>query len=86
MMAGMDLPLPVVRKQISSAVDLIVQQTRLRDGSRKVTAITEVGGMEGENVIMQDVFKFEDNGDGADGKVNGDFVPTGLRPHVRSAS
>src|SRR5678815_4733962 len=54
LMAGMDLPLKVVRQQISSAVDLIIQQTRLKDGSRKVTAITEVVGMEGETVVMTD--------------------------------
>ena len=59
LMSGMDLPLKVVRQQISSAVDLIIQQTRLKDGSRKVTAITEVVGMEGETVVMTDIFKFE---------------------------
>jgi pilus assembly protein CpaF len=80
LMSGMELPINVVRKQISSAVHLIVQQSRLRDGSRKVMQITEVLGMEGENVVMQDVFKFEDEGDGADGKVSGQFSPTGLRP------
>lgn len=81
LMAGMDLPLSVVRKQIVSAVDLIVQQARLRDGSRKVTNITEITGMEGEVVVMQDIFKFDEQGETEDGKVQGDFVPGGMRPN-----
>lgn len=81
MMAGMDLPLSVVRKQIVSAVHLIVQQARLRDGSRKVTNITELVGMEGDMVIMQDIFKFEEEGETADKKVKGDFVSAGIRPN-----
>ncbi|NKQ35613.1 MAG: CpaF family protein [Chloroflexi bacterium] len=80
LMAGMDLPLSVVRKQIVSAVDLIVQQARLRDGTRKVTSITEVVRMEGDTVVMQDVFKFEERGQ-EDGKVLGEFVSGGMRPH-----
>jgi pilus assembly protein CpaF len=80
MMAGMDLPLKVVRQQISSAVDLIVQQSRLRDGTRKVTAITEVAGMEGETVVLTDVFKFEMTNIATDGKVEGTLKPTGIRP------
>jgi pilus assembly protein CpaF len=80
LMAGMDLPLKVVRQQISSAVDLIVQQTRLKDGSRKVTAITEVVGMEGETVVMTDIFKFEPTGVGSNGKILGELKPTGIRP------
>ncbi|MFQ5419184.1 MAG: CpaF family protein, partial [Anaerolineae bacterium] len=79
LMAGMDLPLSVVRKQIVSAVDLIVQQARLRDGSRKVVNITEIAGMEGETVVMQDIFRFNEEGE-KDGKVLGDFVPGGGRP------
>lgn len=81
LMAGMDLPLSVVRKQIVSAVDLIVQQARLRDGSRKVTNITEITGMEGEVVVMQDIFKFEEQGETEDGKVKGEFAPGGMRPN-----
>ncbi|MCP4361325.1 MAG: CpaF family protein [Chloroflexi bacterium] len=81
LMAGMDLPLSVVRKQIVSAVDLIVQQARLRDGSRKVINITEITGMEGEIVVMQDIFKFKEEGENEDGKVLGDFVTGGMRPH-----
>jgi pilus assembly protein CpaF len=80
LMAGMDLPLKVVRQQIASAVDLIVQQTRLKDGARKVTAITEVAGMEGDTVVLTDIFKFEQTGVTTDGKVLGDLKPTGIRP------
>ena len=80
LMAGMDLPLKVVRQQISSAVDLIIQQTRLKDGSRKVTAITEVVGMEGETVVMTDIFKFEQTGVGENGKIIGELKPSGIRP------
>jgi pilus assembly protein CpaF len=81
LMAGMDLPIKVVRQQISSAVDLIVQQTRLKDGQRKVTAITEVAGMEGELVVMTDIFKFEQTGVSPEGNVLGELKPTGIRPN-----
>jgi pilus assembly protein CpaF len=81
LMAGLDLPLKVVRQQISSAIDLIVQQTRLKDGQRKVTAITEVAGMEGELVVLTDVFKFVQTGVDPDGKVIGELRPTGIRPN-----
>lgn len=80
MMAGMDLPLKVVRQQISSAIDLIIQQSRLKDGSRKVTAITEVAGMEGETVVLTDIFKFEQTGVGQDGVILGELKATGIRP------
>ncbi len=80
LMSGMDLPLKVVRQQISSAIDLIIQQTRLKDGSRKVTAVTEVVGMEGDTVVMTDVFKFEQTGVGEGGKIMGELKPTGIRP------
>jgi pilus assembly protein CpaF len=80
LMAGMDLPLKVVRQQISSAVDLIIQQTRLKDGSRKVTAITEVVGMEGDTVVLTDIFKFEQTGVGQGGKIQGELKATGIRP------
>lgn len=80
LMAGMDLPLKVVRQQISSAVDLIIQQTRMKDGSRKVTAITEVVGMEGETIVMTDIFKFEQTGIGKEGKILGELKATGIRP------
>jgi pilus assembly protein CpaF len=79
LMAGMELPLSVVRKQIVSAVDLIVQQSRFRDGSRRVINITEIAGMEGETVVMQDIFRFDEEGE-QDGRVQGEFVPGGGRP------
>jgi pilus assembly protein CpaF len=81
LMAGMDLPLKVVRQQVSSAVDLIVQQTRLKDGQRKITAITEVAGMEGEIVVLTDIFKFDQTGVTTDGKVLGELRATGIRPN-----
>jgi pilus assembly protein CpaF len=80
MMAGMDLPVKVIRQQIVTAVDLIVQQTRLKDGSRRVTAITEVAGMEGETIVLTDIFKFEQTGISPDGKIEGKLEPTGMRP------
>ena len=80
LMAGMDLPINVVRKQIVSAVDLIVQQARLRDGQRKVTAITELTGLEGDTPVMQDIFKFVETGE-KDNKVQGEFAPGGMRPN-----
>jgi pilus assembly protein CpaF len=80
LMAGMDLPLKVVRQQISSAVDLIIQQSRLNDGTRKVTAITEVVGMEGDTVVLTDIFKFEQTGVGESNKVIGELRATGIRP------
>jgi pilus assembly protein CpaF len=80
LMAGMDLPIKIVRQQISSAIDVIVQQSRLKDGVRKVTAITEVAGMEGDTVVMTDIFKFEQNGVDSEGKIIGQLKPTGIRP------
>lgn len=80
MMAGMELPLKVIRQQIATAVDVIVQQTRLKDGSRKVTAITEVAGMEGDTIVLTDIFKYDLTGVNADGKIEGKLVPTGMRP------
>jgi len=80
LMAGVELPLKVVRQQVSAAVDLIVQQSRLKDGSRKVTAITEVAGMEGDTIVLTDIFKFEQTGVSVDGKVEGELKPTGIRP------
>jgi len=79
LMAGMDLPLRAIREQISSAVDLIVHQNRLKDGTRKITNITEVQGMEGDVIVMQDVFIF-DQTDVVDGKIIGRLKPTGIRP------
>jgi pilus assembly protein CpaF len=80
LMAGMDLPHRAIREQIAAAVDLICQLSRLRDGSRKVVAITEVQGMEGDVITMSDIFKFEQVGYDETGKVLGGLRPTGLRP------
>ncbi len=80
LMAGMDLPLKVVRQQVASAVDVIVQQTRLKDGSRKVVAISEVAGMEGDTIVLSDIFKFKQTGIGENNKILGQTEPTGLRP------
>ncbi len=79
LMAGMDLPLRAIREQISSAVDLIVHQNRLKDGTRKITNITEVQGMEGDVIVMQDIFVFEQTGV-IEGKIQGRLRPTGIRP------
>jgi pilus assembly protein CpaF len=81
LMAGMDLPLRAIREQIASAVDVVVQLTRLRDGTRRVTHVTEVQGMEGETVTLQDAFLFDyAAGVDASGKFLGKPVPTGVRP------
>ncbi len=80
LMAGMDLPLKIVRQQISSAVDLIVQMSRLRDGQRKITSITEVAGMEGDVIVLSDIFKFNQTGVNAQGKILGQHNSTGIRP------
>ena len=80
LMAGMDLPVRAIREQIGSAVQLIIQQARLQDGSRKVTHITEITGMEGEIITMQDIFRFEQRGLDPSGKVIGFFAPTGNIP------
>jgi pilus assembly protein CpaF len=78
LMAGMEIPISVARRQISSAINLIIQISRIRDGSRKVTQITEVGGIEGENVVMQPMFEFDDQGE-YDGRVTGSFKAGRLR-------
>ena len=80
LMSGIELPVQVVREQIASAVDLIVQQSRLRDGSRKVTQITELAGMEGDTVVLNDIFKFEQTSMEQEGKIVGELKPTGIRP------
>jgi pilus assembly protein CpaF len=81
LMAGMDLPVRAIREQVSSAVDLIIQQTRLKDGSRRLTAITEIVGMEGDIVTLQDVFVFDYSaGFDEHGKALGSLRSTGLRP------
>jgi pilus assembly protein CpaF len=79
LMAGMDMPVRAIREQIASAIDLIVHTDRFRDGSRKVVNITEVQGMEGDIIVMQDIFTFEQTGIEG-GKVIGLLKPTGIRP------
>jgi pilus assembly protein CpaF len=79
LMAGMDLPLRAVREQIASAFDLIGHLERLSDGTRKVTQISEVQGMEGDVIVMQDIFRYTQTGM-RDGKVQGYFTATGIRP------
>lgn len=80
LMAGMELPLKVIRQQVASAVDLIVHQSRLKNGPRKITAISEVSGMEGDTIVMTDIFKYDQTGVTPDGSVIGQFKPTGIRP------
>ncbi|MGI6566620.1 MAG: CpaF family protein [Firmicutes bacterium] len=80
LMAGMELPVKAIREQIASAIDLIVQTSRLRDGSRKIIQVTEVQGMEGDVITLQDIFSFEQQGVDEQGKILGSFYPTGIRP------
>ncbi len=80
LMSGMNLPIRAIRDQAASAIDLIVQQSRLMDGSRKITHITEVQGMEGDVIILQDIFVFQQQGLDNKGKVKGEFVSTGIMP------
>ena len=81
LMAGMDLPLRAIREQVASAIDFIVHQSRLPDGSRKIVKVTEVAGMEGDIITMQDLFVFEQTGFNEKGRVMGKHVPTGIVPH-----
>ncbi|MFZ5631236.1 MAG: CpaF family protein [Bacillota bacterium] len=84
LMAGMDLPVRAIRDQIASAIDLIIQQQRLRDGTRKITHITEVQGMEGDIITLQDIFVFRQTGVDENGKIVGSYVATGIRPNFYS--
>jgi pilus assembly protein CpaF len=79
-MAGLELPIRALRNQFASAVDLIIQASRLQGGPRKVTSVTEVLGMEGDTIIMQEIFAFRQNGVDANGRAYGDFQATGIRP------
>lgn len=79
LMSGMDLPVRAIREQVASAVDMIVQQSRLRDGSRKIIAVSEVQGMEGEMITMSNIFEFEQTGF-ENNKIVGRIRPTGIRP------
>ena len=80
LMAGMDLPERAIREQVSSAIDVVVQLARLPDGTRKILSVSEITGMEGNTIVMQDIFIFERRGIGPEGTVMGDFRPTGVRP------
>jgi len=80
LMAGMDLPVSAIREQVASAVDIIVQQTRFGDGSRRITSIVEVTGMEGATIQTSEIFRFQQEGFDEEGKVKGRFVATGLVP------
>ncbi|MCX7618266.1 CpaF family protein [Tepidiforma sp.] len=80
LMAGMDLPSRAIREQIASAIHIFIQLSRLQDGSRKVTHVTEVSGMEGDTITLQDIFLFKLDRVDEDGKVHGSMRPTGIRP------
>ena len=84
LMAGMDLPARAIREQIASAVHVFIQVSRLQDGSRKLTHVTEVSGMEGETITLQDIFLFKLDNVDKDGKVHGAMKPTGVRPNFAS--
>jgi pilus assembly protein CpaF len=79
-MANLNIPDRAVRQQVSSAVDLLIQITRMADGTRKITAVTEITGMEGDVITMQDIFLFEKTGVAPGGRVTGRFRATGIRP------
>jgi len=80
LMAGMNLPDKAIREQISAAMDLIVHESRFPDGTRKITALTEIQGMEGDIITLQDIFVYEQKGKDENGRVIGRFKPTGIRP------
>jgi pilus assembly protein CpaF len=80
LMAGYELPVKAIREQIANAIDLIVQQSRLKDGTRKITYITEVLGMEGDTIVLQDLYLFKETGQNNDGLIEGRFISTGIRP------
>ncbi len=80
LMAGMELPARAIREQVASAIDVFIQVSRLQDGSRRVTHVTEVAGMEGETITLQDIFLFQLEHVDEDGKVHGSMQPTGVRP------
>jgi pilus assembly protein CpaF len=79
-MAGLELPIRALRNQFAAAVDLIIQASRLQGGPRKVTSITEVVGMEGDTIILQEIFAFKQGGVDANGRAFGEFIATGIRP------
>ncbi|MDP5274495.1 CpaF family protein [Chengkuizengella axinellae] len=80
LMVGIDLPVKAIREQIAGAIDIIIQQSRMKDGTRRITHITEVQGMEGDVIVLQDIFVFEQYGINEEGKIIGELKPTGIRP------
>lgn len=80
LMAGMDLPIRAIREQIAGALDVIIQQSRLRDGTRRITSITEVQAMEGDIIVLQEIFTFQQESIDENGKIIGKLVPSGVRP------
>jgi pilus assembly protein CpaF len=89
-MSGFELPIRAMRQQISSALDLVVHTARMTDGTRKVVGISEVAGMEGDMIMIQELFAFQREGADDDGRIRGRFVSTGIRPRfadrVKSSS
>ena len=87
-MSGLELPSRAIREQIASAIDIIVHESRLSDGSRKVVCISEVVGLEGQQIVMQDIFEYKQTSIDEKGKVIGRFMPTGAMPtfyeHLKS--
>jgi pilus assembly protein CpaF len=81
LMAGMELPEKAIREQVSSAINIVIQLVRFPDGTRKITKISEMMGMEGNTLVMQDIFVFDQKGIDKDGNVVGEFKATGIRPH-----
>jgi pilus assembly protein CpaF len=81
-MGGVNMPAKTLRQQISSAIHIVIQTARLTDGSRKITSIQEITGMEGDVIVMQEIFTYERTGTGNNGLVLGNFMATGVRPHV----
>jgi pilus assembly protein CpaF len=80
LMAGMDLPSRAIREQLASALHLIIQQSRLRDGSRRIIAISEVQNMEGDQILLEDLFRFERHGVDSQGRIIGEHVGCGVVP------
>ncbi len=81
LMSGMEIPVKAIREQISSALDLIVHQSRIKDGTRKIVSITEVVGMEGDIITLQDIYTYKSEGVDSSGRMKGNFVATGIRPN-----
>ncbi len=81
LMAGMDLPERAIREQVASAIDVIIQLVRFPDGKRKIVKVSEITGLEGNTIVMQDIFVFDQKGVDQDGNILGEFVATGVRPH-----